>query len=80
MLGKQKIDVPRVFGRVLRRLRKAAGLSQEGLVLETQIQRNYVSLLELGRNQPTVSVIFSLSEALKVKPSRLIQLVDDEIA
>ncbi len=72
--------MPRVFGRVLRRLRKAAGLSQEGLVLETQIQRNYVSLLELGRNQPTVSVIFSLSEALKVKPSRLIQLVDDEIA
>lgn len=72
--------MPRAFGRVLRRLRKAAGLSQEDLALEAQIQRNYVSLLELGRNQPTVSVIFSLAEALKVKPSKLIQLVDDEIA
>jgi transcriptional regulator with XRE-family HTH domain len=80
MLGKQKIDPIRSFGRVLRRLRKSSGLSQEALALDAGVQRNYISLLELGRNQPTINVIFRLSKALEIKPAKLIQLVEDEIS
>ena len=42
------------FGKVLRALRKQAGLSQERLALDADIQRNYVSLLELGQHQGSV--------------------------
>lgn len=42
------MDSAVVFGRVLRRLRKTAGLTQEQLALEAGVERNYVSLIERG--------------------------------
>ena len=77
MLGKQKSPPNITFGKVLRKLRKDAGLSQEKLALEANIQRNYVSLIELGHNQPTITPIFKLAEALGIKPSKLIHLVEE---
>ena len=79
MLGKQKLPVDVAFGRILRRTRKASGLSQEALGLEADLQRNFVSLIELGRNQPTITTIFKLARALKIKPNELISLVEHEM-
>lgn len=59
------------FGLVLRRLRKERGLSQETLAFEAGIERNYISLLELGRNSATVKVIFKLAPVLGVSVSEL---------
>lgn len=64
------------FGRVLRQLRVAAGLSQEQLGLESGVQRNFISLIETGQNQPTITTLFRLAHALKVKPSELIAQVE----
>jgi len=80
MLGKQKTSPQEAFGFVLRRLRLQAGLSQEALALEAGLQRNYISLMELGRNQPTVTVIYKLAKALGIRPAKLIQMVDDALA
>ena len=77
MVGKQKITTAEAFGIVLRRQRIERGLSQEALALEAGIQRNYVSLIELGKNQPTVTTIFKLAGALSIKPAKLIQMVDE---
>lgn len=68
------------FGRVLRRLRKEADLSQEALGLESELQRNYVSLMELGKYQPTISTLFKLAYALKTSPSSIVKLVEIELA
>jgi transcriptional regulator with XRE-family HTH domain len=76
MLGKS--DIPLVFGRVLRALRVERGLSQEALAFEAGVQRNYISLLERGINQPTISVIFKLSTALGIRPSALVEQVEIE--
>ena len=80
MLGKQKPTILEVFGQVVRRQRKARGMSQETLAFEAGVQRNYVSLIELGRNQPTITIVFKLANALAIKPSKLIQMVDDEFS
>lgn len=77
MVGKPKITAAQAFGHVLRRQRNEKGLSQEALALEAGIQRNYVSLIELGKNQPTVTTIFKLAGALSIKPAKLIQMVDE---
>ena len=79
MLGKQKTPVDVAFGLVLRRVRKAAKLSQEALALEADLQRNYISLIELGTNQPTITTIFKLARALKIKPNELMNLVEQEM-
>ncbi|WP_175773050.1 helix-turn-helix domain-containing protein [Paraburkholderia phenazinium] len=66
------------FGRVLRRYRRAAGLTQEQLALEADVQRTYVSLMELGRNQPTITTIFKLARALHCTPSAMVSATEEE--
>jgi transcriptional regulator with XRE-family HTH domain len=79
MLGKCKKQPNIAFGKVLRRLRIDLGLSQEALALSAELQRNYISLMELGQNQPTITTIFKLADALGIKPSKLMDLVENEI-
>jgi len=79
MSGKRK-NLPNIaFGIVLRELRLKSGLSQESLGFAADLQRNYISLMELGQNQPTITTIFKLADALGIKPSKLIDLVENEI-
>lgn len=67
------------FGLVLRDLRKDAGLSQEQLGFEAGLQRNYISELELGLKQPSVTTLFKLSKALKVKPEKFTKLIANNL-
>ena len=71
-------NIPLVFGKVLRRLRLAAGLTQEELGFKAGLQRKYISLLELGTQQPTLTSIFKLSSALNIKPGRMLDLMDGD--
>ena len=72
MSGKPPITPHAAYGRVLRKLRLAAGLSQEQLGLEAGVQRNFISLIETGQNQPTIGTLFKLAGALGVKPSKMV--------
>lgn len=65
------------FGEVLRELRKHRGLSQEKLALEAGIERNYISLLELGKNSASLKIIFKLSVVLEISPSEFLRLVEE---
>jgi transcriptional regulator with XRE-family HTH domain len=67
------------FGVVLRRLRNGVGLTQEQLGFEADIRRTFVSLLELGQQQPTLTTIFKLSIALRTPPSLILKMVEDEL-
>jgi len=78
MLGKKQISPSAAFGVVLRELRQERNLSQEALALEADLQRNYISLIERGINQPTITTIFKLAAALKVQPSEMISKVELE--
>lgn len=73
------MDPAIVFGQVLRRLRKEANLSQESLALEAGIERNFVSLIERGVNQPTIRIIFKLAKVLNTTPSKMLSLVEEAI-
>ncbi|MDX3775222.1 helix-turn-helix transcriptional regulator [Chromatiaceae bacterium AAb-1] len=70
------MDIGLGFGKVLRRLRKQAGLTQEQLGQEANLQRNYVSLMERGINQPTITTLFKLAKALDCSPSQMIMEVE----
>lgn len=67
------------FGNVLRKLREGAGLTQEQLGLEADLRRTYVSILELGQQQPSLTTIFKLAQALNYPPGKLIDSVHDEL-
>ncbi len=61
----------KAFGVRLRELRKEHGLSQEKLAELADLHRNYPSLLERGRANPTLLVIAALPRALEVRPYKL---------
>lgn len=71
------MDVAQAFGKVLREVRVEAGLTQEQLGLEAGLRRTFVSLLELGEQQPTLTTITKLAEALNMKPSALISRFEE---
>jgi len=60
------------FGEVLKQHRTAAGLSQEKLALEAGLDRTFISLLERGRRQPTLTTLVLIAEALGQPPERLL--------
>ncbi len=64
------------FGIVLRDLRKQRELSQEALAHESGLERNYISLLELGRNSASIKTLFKLSPVLGVPVSELMEKVE----
>jgi transcriptional regulator with XRE-family HTH domain len=78
MLGKKKLSPGIAFGLVLRELRRERGLSQEALALEADLQRNYISLIERGINQSTITTLFKLAAALQVRPSEFLAKVEAE--
>lgn len=67
------------FGVVLRRLRQEAGLTQEELGLEADLRRTYVSILELGQQQPTLTTILKLAGPLNRPAHELVRLVEQEL-
>lgn len=71
--------VVKVFGNVLRELREANNISQEKLAEYCELDRTYISLLERGLRQPTITTIFKLSQALNISPSELIEKVETNL-
>ena len=67
------------LGEVLRAARKERGLSQEDLALEARVERNYVSLLELGRHSVSIRVLFKLCRILDVQPSIVLARVEEQM-
>ncbi|UJF27931.1 helix-turn-helix domain-containing protein [Planococcus sp. 107-1] len=70
-----KLEV--AFGIVLKRHRKLKLLSQEQLALKANLDRTYISMLERGLRQPTISTIFTLAKTLEVLPNELIKEVEE---
>lgn len=68
------------FGKVLRQLRLEAGLTQEGFGFEADLRRTYVSILELGQQQPSLTTILKLAKALNQTGSALVAMIETELA
>ena len=67
------------FGRCIAALRKKRGLSQERLADAAGLHRNFVSLMERGEQQPTLSTIFALANALEISPSGLVRELEESL-
>ena len=64
-------DVRQLVGRNVRRLRKAAGLSQAKLAEKVGVDRAYISGLELGERNATILTLWHVAVALGVRVGAL---------
>jgi len=56
------------------------GLSQEDLALEAGLDRTFISMLERGLRQLTLSSLFAIATALRIPASRILRLTEKSIA
>ena len=61
------------LGMRIRFLRNERKWSQEDLALEADINKNYLSDLERGKRNPTISILKRIAEALDISLSELIK-------
>ena len=66
------------FGRALRKLRLANGLTQEQLGFEAGLRRTHISSLELAEKDPSLSTIQKLSTAFNMPLSKFMYEVERE--
>ena len=64
---------------MLRAVRRERKLSQEALALDAGVERNYVSLLELGKNSASIRMLFKLCFALNITPSSFVRRVEMQL-
>jgi len=69
----------KAFGQILRERRKNIKFSQEKLSQESGLDRTYISLLERGLRQPSLTSILQLSKALKVSSVEIVSAVETMI-
>ena len=75
--------VDQALGQALRKLRTQRGWSQSDLALRADIadmDRNYLSLIELGRNSPSVRMLLRLCLALDVRAADVLDDVERRMA
>lgn len=64
-------SIERRFGRRLRELREAQGISQEDLAGRAGVHRTYVGLLERGERNVTLRTVEKLAAALQLEMAEL---------
>jgi len=66
------VDIRQRLAANLKRLRQERGLSQEKFAFEVDIHRTYISDLERGARNPTITLIEKLAKYLRVSPGELL--------
>ena len=72
--------VDQALGQALRKLRTERGWSQSELALRVEMERNYLSLIELGRSSPpSVRMLLRLCMALDVRAAEVLDDVERRV-
>jgi transcriptional regulator with XRE-family HTH domain len=66
------MDVRKIVGLNIRKMRTDAGLSQEELAARMGVEQFYISGLEAGRRNPTLVTLWRAADALKVALAMLL--------
>ena len=67
------MDMRKLVGRNVRRLRQKKGLTQEQFAEVSGFSQQYISSLENGRRNPTVVTLYELATALGISHIELVR-------
>src|SRR5580658_4751210 len=73
---KTKLDPSAAFGQLLRKHRLRQKMSQEALAAKSGYERAFISLIELGKTNPSLRSIFDICVSLQMKPSAFLRQVE----
>jgi transcriptional regulator with XRE-family HTH domain len=70
------LDPAAAFGQLLRKHRLRLKMSQEALAAKSGYERAFISLIELGKTNPSLRSIFDICATLEMKPSVFLRQVE----
>lgn len=68
----------KLVGKVIQEYREKRGLSQEVVSGLADIGRTHLSAIERGVRKPTMETFFRLADALDVRPSELVKIIESK--
>lgn len=68
-----------ITGRIIRKLREQRGLTQEVLSGLAAVSRSHLAEIETGHTNANIETLWRISEALGIKMSELIRMVEQAI-
>ena len=69
----------KLVGKIIKNYREKKQLSQEVVSRLADIGRPHLSAIERGERKPTLETFYKISQAMRVKPSILMQQIEEEI-
>ena len=66
-------------GRVIQEYQEKKGLSQEVVSGFANVGRTHLSAIERGIRKPTLETFFRISEAMEIRPSGLMALIEETL-
>ncbi len=70
----------KAVGKVIRKLRKEKGLSQEVFSGLAGIARSHLSMIESGDKHANFETIWKIANAFKIPPHQLVKVIEEEIS
>jgi len=67
----------KIIGRAIKQSRENKGLSQEVLSGLANIDRSYLSKIELGLRNPTIVLLYKLAKALDINASEILKAAEE---
>lgn len=67
------MDIQKIVGANIRKYRLEFNISQEELAARMDVDQGYISKLEAGQKNPTISTIAEAANALKIQPAVLFE-------
>jgi transcriptional regulator with XRE-family HTH domain len=80
MRPSRNLPLIQAFSAVLKARRLELGLTQEDLAGAVELDRPYITMLEAGRKQPTLSVLWRIAGGLQLSAGDLAKRVDEQLA
>lgn len=78
-MEKSKEKILQVLGLLVRQNRLALGISQEELGLRCDLDRTYISGVERGMRNPSLTALVTLAKGLNITVSELLNNLESEI-
>jgi transcriptional regulator with XRE-family HTH domain len=66
------LDIKRAFGQAFREARKSKGYTQEDVREFSGMSRPFLSDIENGKRQPTLSLMVQMAQAIEASPVELL--------
>lgn len=77
-MEKSKAETLKALGLIIRQHRTAVGISQEELGLRCYLDRTYISGLERGVRNPSLTALVTLAKGLNITVSELLKNLEIE--